>query len=403
MFDALGCAYEGLCELLDRPVSGATLVISVAAGFFALLLLCWLLFVCCTVQRCFTPITLKISVSPAAVVAILAAAGLVLVVWRAVPKSAPAPLDAALDARVVVRRPSTSPPLRVVLCLFGVVPRGIRHSWSTIQARVVRPVREAGMQLHIAVFNINTGSIFVDGDVVANLSEVDRVPTSWPPETIDQSRIDANVLAFCRSLPASHACQFRTLSASHPKMLPNILRQLYIERQVGRFLLRHASSFDVAIIACADFWLALNVSLVDVRRAAESARAVYASVMSDALPKIGHTRAGITNGFYIGAPQPAAAVLSRLDDIALWRRPGPHSYESQLQAAFELHGVEYRPTSMHFFKVRANNWVHWNPYLSMAKHVQLLRRTFVRESDRQEVLAAWRATKTAGLKQHLLR
>ena len=87
----------------------------------------------------------------------------------------------------------------------------------------------------------------------------------------------------------------------------------------------------------ADFYLGLDVSLIDVRRSAESSRAVYTSAMSD---RGNETLHGFTDGFYIGAPRPLATVLCRLDDDALWREPGPYDYEQLLRSAFDLHGSE---------------------------------------------------------------
>lgn len=273
--------------------------------------------------------------------------------------------------------------------------------------RIISVLQHGGIEVDIAIFNIDTGSAAVDGSTAVDQAELGIVPTSkWRPEIISQVWIDRMVHAHCNLLPRNHACRFRAHSDSNSslqkRMTRNALRQLFSERQVGRFLRSQAHVYDVAIVVCADFYLALNVSLTDARRAAQSARAVYTSAMGDMLAHIGFPTPGFIDGFYIGAPLPTATILSRLDDDELWHLPGPHSYEVHLKQAFDLHGLERRPTSMHFFKVRANGWVHWQPYLSLSRHAQLLQRTLVHESDRQQVLGAWRETsKYARLKQKL--
>ena len=151
--------------------------------------------------------------------------------------------------------------------------------------------------------------------------------------------------------------------------------------------------YDVVVALTADYYTALDISLQDVRYAAQSECAVFTSAMSDLEPAA--VANGFANGFYIGAPLLVAKVMRRLDDAKLWQPRPPHAYESHLKRAFELHRIERRPTPMIFFKVRADGSVVWQPYLGLRQHVDLLRRTLASEALVQQVLAAWR-TATAG-------
>ena len=95
--------------------------------------------------------------------------------------------------------------------------------------------------------------------------------------------------------------------------------------------------YDVVVALTADYYTALDISLQDVRYAAQSECAVFTSAMSDLEPAAD----GFANGFYIGAPLLVAKVMRRLDDAKLWQPRPPHTYESHLKRAFELHRIEH--------------------------------------------------------------
>ena len=69
--------------------------------------------------------------------------------------------------------------------------------------------------------------------------------------------------------------------------------------RVARLL--RSSNHDVAVVTGPDYHLALDISPVDVRRAAMEQRTVYTTGVNDA--------DGYTNGFYIGHPRPLSQVM----------------------------------------------------------------------------------------------
>ena len=207
--------------------------------------------------------------------------------------------------------------------------------------------------------------------------------TSW------QSAVDRELGAHCRALPAGHRCAYRYYTpelwdekrrrssskadkAAQRRRVTNALRQLYSERAVGRFLREHLEQYDVAIAVTSDAFLALPISVADVVAASRTPRAVWTTALNDAgnrsalqlarrrlHGKRANSDIGYTNGFYIGQPEALSMVLTRLDDVEIWRLPCSFDYETQLKHAFSLHSVERRVTPMVFFKVRANGDVDW--------------------------------------------
>ena len=69
------------------------------------------------------------------------------------------------------------PPLRVVLCIFGVVPRAIRVTWPAINARIVQVLRDQSMLINVTVFTNDVGEQLVDG-CRTELADVHLVPYS---------------------------------------------------------------------------------------------------------------------------------------------------------------------------------------------------------------------------------
>ena len=99
----------------------------------------------------------------------------------------------------------TSAP-RVVLCLFGVVPRGIRHTWPAFRANVIAKLRQLP---HVYVFNMDTGMEAVDGGVRANQSDQYIVPATYRADA-RQADADTEISRRCAALPAQHRCTFAT-------------------------------------------------------------------------------------------------------------------------------------------------------------------------------------------------
>ena len=386
------CGTEGLCVIIPRltPLD-IVLFLCIATSVTAVVHRRRR----CIVLWCSQPV--RLHASPAALLLGLALVVGALLRWRRAEdravRDALSPFDPALSDLARVATPPKKLPkrLRVALCIFGVVPRGIRTTWPMIQAHVIRPLRAVEAELHVTVFSIDTGNETVDGNATVDPAALKLFPAGMYMRVVRQSVVDAEIAVHCRQVARQNGCHF----GAHPRgtrMFVNAMRQLYIERSVGQWVHRRADEYDVVVALTADYYTALDISLQDVRYAAQSECAVFTSAMSDLCRS---AAVGFADGFYIGAPLPVAKVMRRLDDAKLWQPRPPHAYESHLKRAFELHHIERRPTSMIFFKVRADGTVAWQPYLGLRQHVNLLRRTLANEALVQRVLAAWRAA-TAG-------
>ena len=387
------CGTEGLCVIIPglTPL-GIVLFLCIATSVTAVVHRRRR----CIVLWCSQPV--RLHASPAALLLGLVLAVGALLHWRRAEdravRDALSPFDPALSELARVATPPMKLPkrLRVALCIFGVVPRGIRTTWPMIQAHVIRPLRAVEAELHVTVFSIDTGNETVDGNATVDPAALKLFPAGTYMQVVRQSVVDAEIAVHCRQVARQNGCHF----GAHPRgtrMFVNAMRQLYIERRVGQWVDRRADEYDVVVALTADYYTALDISLQDVRYAAQSESAVFTSAMSDLEPTA--VANGFANGFYIGTPLPVAKVMRRLDDAKLWQPRPPHAYESHLKRAFELHRIERRPTPMIFFKVRADGSVVWQPYLGLRQHVDLLRRTLASEALVQQVLAAWR-TATAG-------
>lgn len=236
---------------------------------------------------------------------------------------------------------------RVVLCLFGVLPRGIGVTWPVFRSRVVDVLRARQVPVEVALFGIDVGSERVNG-VTVDARDTAAVPHVYN-ETTSQPTIDARVKTWC----TPPACQLfgRWSTAARA----NAWRQLFIERRVGQFLKQNRARFDVAIVACADLYLTHDVRLADVVRAAGTADAIFT-------PNFRDHGGGFTDSYYIGRPDVIGTVLCRLNDVKsapLSEVPSGAAYELLLKAAFHKHGVSRIVTAQQFFKVRANRRVGW--------------------------------------------
>jgi len=398
----LGCNLEGLCWYIGRPLDGSAVLLSIAG----LLAIAWLVV--------YHRATLRSACGSCGVSARVAAAfgaglGGASFLRGLLPRTSEQidpELDPEIDAsHVTIVLPGGHRPLQAVLVLYGVVPRGIRTTMPMIDRHIVQVLRRApGLVLRdVAVFNIDTANASVDvGAPPVNQSDVALVPATLPVRHYRQEDIDKIMRAHCLKRAPHGLCRFAAYPAQS-RMEVNALRQIFIEHQVGRFLLDKTEAYDVAIVCNTDLYLALDVSLFDVRLAASSAMSVHLSAMADTSGSGGArtTTSLFTDGFYLGAPLPLSKVLRRKIGV-LWLRPAPHDFEAHLRRAFVHHGIERRPTSMHFFKVRAGKAVHWQPYMTLAGHYRLMQRTLAHEHARQRVLAAWRSTAREGHRQKLI-
>lgn len=256
--------------------------------------------------------------------------------------------ELARVARNVERTSSTMEPLQVLLVLYSVVQRSITVTWPVIEERIVKRLRQAGMTVRIAIVTSDVGNHVIDGCRLS-LDNISVVPYT-NLTLLSDAVIDAEIAGICTTQLS--ACPMLTLQNLPLATRRNALRMQYSEAEVGRFMLRARDQghVDVAIVMLGDALPVFNVSINDVLTAARSKLSVYTSHSNDA--------GAITNGFYIGHPEPLSKILLRNDHylrhkLIVSPRRG---YEAHLQAAFLQFGVTrllgYR--GMLFFKIRAD-------------------------------------------------
>ena len=235
------------------------------------------------------------------------------------------------------------PPLRVVLCIFGVVPRAIRVTWPAINARIVQVLRDQSMLVNVTVFTNDVGEQLVDG-CRTEQADVHLVPYSVL-EIHPQAEADIVINESCT--PTLDICPMCTVTRLPLEQRRNAHRQMYMEAVVGRFLNRSNSSFDVAVVIGGDYYPLHNVSASDVLEAATRPHTMFISRTSPS--------GGFTNGFYIGHLHAVSRVMSRADiyfqDTLFRTRRG---YEAHLAAAFAHSGIKEKYTDFLFAKVRAS-------------------------------------------------
>ena len=237
------------------------------------------------------------------------------------------------------------PPLRVVLCIFGVVPRAIRVTWPAINARIVQVLRDQSMLVNVTVFTNDVGEQLVDG-CRTEQADVHLVPYSVL-EIHPQAEADIVINESCT--PTLDICPMCTVTRLPLEQRRNAHRQMYMEAVVGRFLNRSNSSFDVAVVIGGDYYPLHNVSASDVLEAATRPQTMFISRTSPS------GTWGFTNGFYIGHLHAVSRVMSRAEIYFQDTRFRMHrGYESHLAAAFAHFSIKENYTDFLFTKVRAS-------------------------------------------------
>ena len=249
--------------------------------------------------------------------------------------------------------------LRAVLCVYGVLPRSLGITYPIFEQQL-RRLREANIITDLYVFNLDTEDALVDGQ------RLDHVDLTILPithyESAKQSDVDTLISSRC-GYKLSH-CRFRGNQDYSEQTTRNALRQLLSEERVGRFLgeaIRRGEPYDVGIVVGADYYLALDISLEEVRDATRerNAESLYVSSVCD-----GWSLLGATNGFYIGQPKSLIPILLRYNDLPspLLHLPNEQAvddYESALARAIRRAGLRRLHSEMVFFKVRASGLVEW--------------------------------------------
>ena len=253
--------------------------------------------------------------------------------------------------------------LRVAVCVFGVLGRGLSVTWPMNHARIVNVLRKRGCIVEVALFDMDVGNHTVDGNVVLRDAEsvVGRTESAFHYKLLVQEKIDQQLLHWCG--PQRHC---NALSDFHRAQYKNAMRQLYAEASIGDFLAARNGSgtqFDVAIVTCGDYYPAFDIRLADIATASRTGDAIFVPTFRD--------EGGYTDGYYVGRADVLSVVLRRLHDLSLPAASpgslsglpagggGAASYEIMLKRTFEIRRIRRVPTAQQFFKVRANRLVGW--------------------------------------------
>ena len=238
---------------------------------------------------------------------------------------------------------------RVVLCIFGVLPRSIKHTWRTLEQNILRPLESVSHDktVPIHVFNIDVGNNTVDG-VTVEKQDTDVVPYDVLEEA-RQSIIDAHIAERCKSIK----CKFRYTDEGLHHLTENAFRQLYAEWRVANML--REDKYDLAVVTSSDFFFVRKLNVADVIHAAASNDPfVFTTAMNDA--------GGYTNGFYFGRPGALKKILNRYMDFHRYPQYSTYAYgdyEQVVKDSFSYHNISRGVTDIAFCKLRANEqfWV----------------------------------------------
>ena len=233
------------------------------------------------------------------------------------------------------------------------MPRAIRVTWPAFKARLVDVLRARGVDVEVAIFNIDVQHAKVDG-VFVNASDSDRIVPHAHYESHRQRDIDTYLRGWS---PQTRVFRMPYAPGWHRAVYNNGMRQLFIEDRVAKFLKRNHQRFDAAIAAVPDNLVLFDVRLADVARAIEMNDAMFIPNFRD--------HGGYTNGYYIGAPQVLARVMRRLHEMDSYSETVLNGtdhdlgYEGFLTCALRAHRVRRLVTAQQFFRVRASRHVGW--------------------------------------------
>ena len=66
---------------------------------------------------------------------------------------------------------------KIVVCLFGVIPRSIKYTWQSIKENIIDPL-ETEYNVDIYLFNLNVEDTLVDG-VKLNQNDIKLIPYTY--------------------------------------------------------------------------------------------------------------------------------------------------------------------------------------------------------------------------------
>ena len=223
----------------------------------------------------------------------------------------------------------------IILCIFGVVPRSIKHTYPQIKKMIIGPISEK-YNLKIYVFNLNVENETVDG-VKMNQDDCKIIKYDYFEEHLQK---DADLVL--NDLCKEGICVIQNHNYD-TRRTKNSMRVMYSEYQISKFLLKHKDEFDYAIIWSADFYPVDKLTIPD------DTNLVYTNANGDYL-------GGYTDGFYMGKVENIIKIQERYQDLHKIL-PYKGNHELIFRYGFEKNGIKRGISNMRFKKIRANGTI----------------------------------------------
>jgi hypothetical protein len=232
---------------------------------------------------------------------------------------------------------------KVALCFFGIIPRSIRYTYTSIKAMILDELK-SDFDIDIIVFNLNIKDSLIDNQKI-NENDVNIIENIKYYEEELQENADIEIRN-CYGEINGPVLRMRTDYS--PLLIKNACRQMYSEYRLGLMLDKVKEQYDVSIVCGPDYYLLTKINVEDIKNAIVDKNLIYTTP--------GNPADGRTNGFYIGNPEVMVKLLKRytiLDKMY----PSNKDYEYSIMYSLQFYNIRDNITNMLFFKIRNNKKV----------------------------------------------
>ena len=226
---------------------------------------------------------------------------------------------------------------KVVVCLFGVIPRSIKYTWKSINENIVEPLKTK-FDVDIYIFNLNVEDTKVDG-VKLNQNDIYIIPYDYKEEEL-QSSYNTNITQICNKIN----CKIHKYTQNTVK---NSIRQMYSEYRVGKFLEKNKNKYEGAVICGPDYYILNNINLNNFEESIAAKDTIFLTQVNNG----GYN--GYTNGLYFGKIDNLNKMLFRYEELSKYI-PTPQDYEYILKRTCDDKKLKIKISDIIFFKIRAN-------------------------------------------------
>ena len=225
---------------------------------------------------------------------------------------------------------------KIIVCLFGIIPRSIRYTWNNIKERIINPLKSQ-YNVTIYIFNLKVDADFLIDNKRINNQDLYKIKYDYLEE-YEQKSVDKDIENKCNK------CKF----IDHDnKTTLNALRQLYSEYRVGKYLEKNIHNYDGCVISGPDYYFSNYINLRHINSSLKKHDTIYLSKVND--------ENGYTNGFYFGTLKPMCKILKRYEDsFEVLKNQNIFNYETLLKYFVIKYGINIERTDINFLKVRNN-------------------------------------------------